>query len=797
MNHSPRTSPVQLPGGPSAALGIDFGTSHTVAMLRRPDGRVEPLMFDSSPLLPSSVAAPSDGPLLVGRDAVDSARTDPSSFEPNPKRRVDDGSVLLGVREVPVVDLFGAVLDRVRRECVKVIGAVPRAVSLTYPAAWGPTRRLVLLEAARRAGLPEPRMVPEPVAAATYFVRQLQHEVPVGGAVVVHDFGGGTFDASVVRRGPVGFEVLSVDGLTDLGGVDVDEAIIAYLRSQVDAPELWRRLLTPTNPADLRHWRSFREDVQRVKERLSRQSSADLYVPIVDKEVHLTREELERLTAPMLARAVRVVEAVIQTSRLPRQAFAGLFLVGGSSRMPLVSTMLHRALGTAPTVIDQIEQVVAHGALLAAAPEPAPATPAGGVFQPPVTPQPVPQWTPPGSETAPVPNPSPARSLPPAATEPPARKRRNWRWLPGVMGAVPLAVTAIVAPQLLSGNGVEVLPGLTDIISGTEDATATFTGHGWEADRLEVIELDGRATVVSAGHEGRVEVWDAATGESVTAYTGHGEDSVSALAAGVLDGEPVVASAGWGDTIAVWNPADGSDIEELLAEEPIGLANLLAIGEVDGAPVVVGGSGELNTDDEPETDLAVWDLETGSLLHSWTTDVNGVDLEATVVDGVPVAAVSGLGGDGLPLVRLFDLATGDEFGTWMPSEETSADGERLDVLVAPAGPVLVGANGYETLEAWDAESEAVVGGYTGHADTVWALDAAVWGERTVAVSGSSDDAVHVWDAASGESIAEYDLAGMSDAGVEQVACGVVGGELVVAVAVVTDAKVHTWIIPES
>src|SRR5689334_18006638 len=105
----------RLPG--MVALGVDFGTSHTVAVARWPDGRVRPLLFDGSPLLPSAVFGPSDETaLVVGRDAVHSARREPSQFEPNPKRRIDDGSVLLGERSVAVQDLLVAVFERVVAE---------------------------------------------------------------------------------------------------------------------------------------------------------------------------------------------------------------------------------------------------------------------------------------------------------------------------------------------------------------------------------------------------------------------------------------------------------------------------------------------------------------------------------------------------------------------------------------------------------------------------------------------------------------------------------------------------------
>src|SRR4051794_2974539 len=126
---------------PRHALGIDFGTSNTVAVARWPDGRARPLLVDGSPLLPSAVYVEPDGQVVVGRDAVHSARLDPARFEPNPKRRIDDGSVLLGDRELPVVDLIAAVLVRVAEEWHRAVGPVRPEVTLTCPATWGATRR--------------------------------------------------------------------------------------------------------------------------------------------------------------------------------------------------------------------------------------------------------------------------------------------------------------------------------------------------------------------------------------------------------------------------------------------------------------------------------------------------------------------------------------------------------------------------------------------------------------------------------------------------------------------------------
>ncbi|GGQ38514.1 Hsp70 family protein [Couchioplanes azureus] len=351
------------------SLGVDFGTSNTVAVARWPDGRARPILVDGSPLLPSAVYAEPSGLVLVGRDAVHSARRDPARFEPNPKRRIDDGLVLLGERELPVVDLIAGVLVRVAEEWHRAVGPVRPHVTLTCPATWGATRRGLLAEAAARAGLEGARLVAEPVAAATYFAEVLGRDVPIGSVVVVHDFGAGTFDASVVARTAEGFEVLAVDGRDDIGGLDVDAALVEHLGvlcAERDA-EVWKRLTEPATLEDRRAQRQLWDDVRIAKERLSRTQSADVMVPLLDLELHVTREELEKLARPVLDQTVRVTHDLLRWADLPEGRLAGVFLVGGASRIPLVATLLHRELGEAPVVIEQPELVVAEGSILAGA----------------------------------------------------------------------------------------------------------------------------------------------------------------------------------------------------------------------------------------------------------------------------------------------------------------------------------------------------------------------------------------------------------------------------------------------
>ncbi|MFC4041287.1 Hsp70 family protein [Dactylosporangium siamense] len=404
-------------------LGIDLGTSTTVGCLRRGDGPVSALLFDASPLLPSAVFAGAGGQLLTGADAARSAGVHPAAFEPSPKQRIDDDTVWLGDRAVPVVELLTAVLRRVLEEARRVGGDDPAETVLTCPAAWSRTRLAVLASAARGAGLGDVKLIREPVAAAGYFASVLGATFPPGKCLVVYDFGAGTFDVSVVRQAADGVEVLAADGLADVGGADLDAVVVARLRDATagSAPEAWHRLDHPVTTADQRARRFLWLDARATKEQLSRHASADVHIPLVEVDAHVTREEFEQAARGHLDRTVALTLATVQAAGVPADELAGVLLVGGSSRIPLAAQLLHRALGVAPTVIEQPELVVAYGSLHATTELPTSALPAAPSRPPASAPAMASPTSAPPVSTPPAPAPpvsTPPTSAPPFSARP-------------------------------------------------------------------------------------------------------------------------------------------------------------------------------------------------------------------------------------------------------------------------------------------------------------------------------------------------------------------------------------------
>ncbi|MER5263304.1 type VII secretion-associated protein [Actinosynnema sp. NPDC002837] len=354
----------------SLHVAVDFGTSSTCVAMSLHGREPQVVVVDGQPIVPSAVFAAADGTLFVGQEAERQAAVDPSRYEPHPKRRVDEGELLLGDSVLPVVDVVRAVLTRAVDEARRVAGgARVDLLVLTHPADWGAIRTRVLLQAARGLGQ-ELRLVPEPVAAAVF--HSATHAIADGAALAVLDLGGGTVDASVVARQGGAFRVLATKGDPGFGGADVDQALLEHVGSLVSPgdPDAWRQLVEGRELSDRRKRRVLRQDVRGAKETLSRHAYTDVPMPPPFPDAHVTRTDLERLISAPLTRAAALVVTAVRDAGLDPRGLAGVFLVGGSSRIPLVARLVLEQSGVVPTSIDQPETVVARGALRAVSVDP-------------------------------------------------------------------------------------------------------------------------------------------------------------------------------------------------------------------------------------------------------------------------------------------------------------------------------------------------------------------------------------------------------------------------------------------
>lgn len=343
-------------------LSIDYGTTNTVAFLQPPHGDAVALSFDGRPLLPSAVWVAPDRQLLTGQRAVRSAGLDAGRYEPNPKRRIAHGTVLLGDEEYEVAQLIGATLARVRAQAQEQAGNAPLRVILTHPAAWEPSLLKLLRDAAGYAEIDRPELVTEPEAAAAHLVAA--GLVGDGAPLVVYDLGAGTCDITAVLRSGYRFDRLATAGLGGVGGLDLDEAVRRLVgRTLADShPDEWVRLTQPVGSdrhLALRLW----EDCRLAKERLSTERMTYISVPLVNQDVRILRADFEEVARPLLEPTVTKTVEVLRRARVGRDDHAELVLVGGASRTPLVSMLLTQSTSRLPRRLDDPELVVARGAL--------------------------------------------------------------------------------------------------------------------------------------------------------------------------------------------------------------------------------------------------------------------------------------------------------------------------------------------------------------------------------------------------------------------------------------------------
>ena len=304
---------------------------------------------------------------MVGRDAERRARLDPARFEPNPKRRVDEGTLLLGDQVVPVTDALAGVLRRVVDETSRQLGGEkPDEVRLTHPAQWGPVRRNVLLSAARQAGMGSNLvLVPEPVAAAAHFASfPGQTLAPEPGARRLRP------RRRHVRRGHRRRHPERASSCWPRPACPTSAAWTSTRRCSSTSAGRCRtatraagsRLLRPVSTGDRRAQRALREDVKAGKESLSRHPQTEVPLPEPFDDVLVTRVELEALIRPGLLRSVELLAGTIRSTGMTPDRLVGIYLVGGSSRIPLIATLIAEQLRVVPTSLDQPETAVALGA---------------------------------------------------------------------------------------------------------------------------------------------------------------------------------------------------------------------------------------------------------------------------------------------------------------------------------------------------------------------------------------------------------------------------------------------------
>ncbi|WP_433029613.1 Hsp70 family protein [Actinomycetospora sp. CA-053990] len=430
------------------SLAVDFGTTFTTAAMVVGD-TVTIIELDGSAKIPSAVALDDEGELVVGLASGDEAGWAPDRVERNPKRSLGRTKhLVLDGQPIPVARAVGALLRAIADEGMRRRnGEAPAKLVLTHPVRWSSTRVAELAAAATAVGLPDPVLVPEPVAAAMHY---LDERIVDGDLVAVYDLGGGTFDTAVLRRTDTGFDLAGEPGgNADLGGERLDDLLYGLVGSRLaqSHPELWDEMTTGETPAGRRQAAEVRRDARRAKEALSRQQYFTMHVAAAGSDLRITRPEFEALVTAPLRDTVDELAATIERCDVEPSDVAAIYLVGGASRTPLVSRLVSERFGDLPATFDDPKSVVVLGAARLVresgvavpemAPEPTTVSPTTVYRDAPTTP--------------PVGTPTVAMAA--ASSTPPAPSRSRPRWM------LPVAVAALTA-ALVGGGVAFVAPSL-------------------------------------------------------------------------------------------------------------------------------------------------------------------------------------------------------------------------------------------------------------------------------------------------------------------------------------------------
>lgn len=356
----------------SDIVGIDLGTTNSLI------GVMEyglPILLpdeNGQRITPSVVQFPESGKPLVGRAAVRAGTLAPRETVYSIKRmmggRYSDlkndqvdydivageiGSAAVRIREMlfSPEQISAWILRKLKADAERALNrSVQRAV-ITVPAYFNDAQRSATKRAGQLAGLTVERIVNEPTAAALAYGLD---RAKSNATIAVYDFGGGTFDISILKLSAGVFEVLATNGNTHLGGDDIDNALIAYvLQKSSETTDMVR----------------LREIVVEAKHRLSSEESATLRLPFVGSgniEIALSRRELEEVGRPIIEKTRWHCARSLADAGLSGGDLDEVILVGGTTRMPLVRTTVSEIFGREPNVSQNPEEAVALGATIQA-----------------------------------------------------------------------------------------------------------------------------------------------------------------------------------------------------------------------------------------------------------------------------------------------------------------------------------------------------------------------------------------------------------------------------------------------
>lgn len=348
-------------------IGIDLGTSNSQAAIMIGG---KPTIIPSAEgatvagkMFPSVVGFAKDGQVLVGEPARRQAVTNPKGTVMGAKRKMGtDFKYEINGKNYTPQQISAFILQKIKKDAEAFLGEKVTKAVITVPAYFNDNQRTATKDAGKIAGLDVVRLVNEPTAASMAYGLDKEGSYKI----MVFDLGGGTLDVTIMEFGDGTFTVLSTSGDTELGGTDMDSAIINWIYKEFNDKEGVDLSLDKTAV------QRVREAAEKAKIELSTVTESEINLPYItanqDGPKHLsmklTRAKLESLISHLLAKCKKPMEQALKDAKLDNKGVDRIILVGGPTRMPSVQKLVEDFTGKTPEkTIDPME-CVAMGAAI-------------------------------------------------------------------------------------------------------------------------------------------------------------------------------------------------------------------------------------------------------------------------------------------------------------------------------------------------------------------------------------------------------------------------------------------------
>jgi len=348
------------------AIGIDLGTTNSAAAWVDETGRTAMVTNAEGDLLTPSVVLFDEAEVVVGKEARTATTVIPDRVAEWVKRDMGAPVYNRPIRGeyLPPEVIQACILRKLKTDVTRNLGPETRVV-ITVPAYFDEPRRKATADAGEMAGLTVLDIVNEPTAAALAFGEVVGYLSPTDPTqqemnVLVYDLGGGTFDATLLRLAPGDIRMLATDGDVQLGGHDWDMRLVDYM---AEAFKTAHGADPREDPAAL--GRLYNAVID-AKHTLSARNRTSVRIDHAGQsaEIPVTRQQFEEMTADLLERTAYTSRQLLIAAKMEWQDVSRILLVGGSTRMAMVSQMLQQLSGIAPDHTVNPDEAVARGAAL-------------------------------------------------------------------------------------------------------------------------------------------------------------------------------------------------------------------------------------------------------------------------------------------------------------------------------------------------------------------------------------------------------------------------------------------------